>query len=77
MASMKTTYSLIIVVLIIVIIQRIRLWLRLRHVPGPPGTGFSKFWLLRHTLGGRIHFVLQEAAEKYGKLNHNIQYIQS
>lgn len=39
---------------------------RLKHIPGPPSAGFSIWWLLRSTLGGRTHLDLYEVCQKYG-----------
>lgn len=50
----------------IAIFLRTRSWYRLGHIPGPPSAAFSKLWLLRKTLGGRLHLDLAEACEKYG-----------
>ncbi|GKT92834.1 pisatin demethylase [Colletotrichum tofieldiae] len=43
-----------------------RSWHRLRHVPGPPGAAFSKWWMLRNTLGGQMHLALKRACDEYG-----------
>lgn len=43
-----------------------RTWLRLRYIPGPPSAGYSKFWLLQNTIGGRMHLVVEKTAERYG-----------
>lgn len=40
---------------------------RLSHIPGPRGTGWSKWWFLRATLSGRTHLDLYEVCEKYGE----------
>lgn len=40
---------------------------RLRHIPGPRVAAFSKWWMLRNTLGGSMHLALKEACETYGK----------
>jgi len=48
-------------------ITTLRQYFRLRHIPGPRIAGFSKFWLARSLLGGRMHLDLHEAIEKYGK----------
>lgn len=42
-------------------------WRRLRHVPGPYSAGFSKWWMLRNTLGGSMHLALKATCETYGK----------
>lgn len=43
------------------------IWRRLRHIPGPRSAGFSKWWMLRNTLGGNMHLALKAACETYGK----------
>lgn len=40
---------------------------RLRQIPGPRIAGFSKWWMLRNTLGGSMHLALKEACETYGE----------
>jgi hypothetical protein len=54
--------------IIIAILLRIRTWLRLRHIPGPPFAAFSELWLLQKTLAGRCHLHTAEACEKYGSI---------
>lgn len=39
---------------------------RLRQIPGPRSAGFSKWWMLRNTLGGNMHLALKEACTTYG-----------
>ncbi|KAK3367701.1 pisatin demethylase [Podospora didyma] len=48
------------------VVSNIRQWLRLRHFPGPPIAGFSKWWLLRHELGGNMISDLADVTNKYG-----------
>ncbi|KAL0933071.1 cytochrome P450 [Colletotrichum truncatum] len=43
-------------------------WNRLRHIPGPPGAAFSKWWMLRNTLGGQMHLALKRACDDYGQV---------
>ncbi|KDN67099.1 putative cytochrome P450 [Colletotrichum sublineola] len=43
-------------------------YLRLRHIKGPPGAGFCKWWLVRAVGGGRLHLDFYEACEKYGSI---------
>ncbi|KAF6835612.1 benzoate 4-monooxygenase cytochrome p450 [Colletotrichum musicola] len=50
------------------VVSVVRQYLRLRHVKGPPSTGFSKWWLIRTVYGGRAHLDFYEAYEKYGPL---------
>lgn len=51
----------------VVVLLWVRSWNRLRHVPGPFIAGWSKLWMLFNTMGGRMHLVVEEAGEKYGK----------
>ncbi|KAK0644685.1 pisatin demethylase [Cercophora newfieldiana] len=44
----------------------LRHYFRLRHIPGPPLVGFSKWWLASSARRGRMHLDLYEAIEKYG-----------
>ncbi|KAF0323496.1 cytochrome P450 [Colletotrichum asianum] len=46
----------------------VRQYARLRHVQGPPGAGFSKWWLVRTVYGGRQHLEFYDAFLKYGSL---------
>ncbi|KND92746.1 Pisatin demethylase [Tolypocladium ophioglossoides CBS 100239] len=46
----------------------LRQFLRLRHIPGPPSAGFSRWWLLRAVAGGRTHLDLYEACQKFGSV---------
>lgn len=47
-------------------------WSRLRHIPGPPGTGLSKWWMFRNAMGGSMHLALKEAVDKYGELRRRL-----
>ena len=42
-------------------------WRRLRHIPGPRWAAFSKWWMLRNTLSGKLHLETKAACKKYGK----------
>lgn len=44
-----------------------RSWNRLRHIPGPLGAAFTKWWMLRNTLGGQMHLALKRACDDYGE----------
>ncbi|KAL4875703.1 cytochrome P450 [Aspergillus karnatakaensis] len=46
----------------------IRQWSRLRHIPGPPGVGWTKLWLLKQAWSGKICDNLHDASRKYGPL---------
>ncbi|PMD29002.1 pisatin demethylase [Hyaloscypha variabilis F] len=52
----------------LVVSSWIRTYIRLRHIPGPPGVGFSKLWLLKKSFGGRFHLDTLETCEKYGSI---------
>jgi hypothetical protein len=52
------------------IIRRLRQWRRLRHIPGPPLAGFSRwFWLVPLVRSGQLDLRLQALNKKYGKLS--------
>ncbi|EFX04330.1 benzoate 4-monooxygenase cytochrome p450 [Grosmannia clavigera kw1407] len=42
-------------------------WARLKHIPGPPGVGLSKWWLLRNSLHGSLYLANMDACKTYGK----------
>jgi hypothetical protein len=56
--------SLVVVSLIIV---RIREFARLKHIPGPAAAGWTDLWMIRAQGSGRMHLILQDAINKYGK----------
>lgn len=47
-------------------ITRVRRYLRLRHIPGPLSTGWSRLWLLRQAVSGNSHLAFIEVNKKYG-----------
>ncbi|OJJ60268.1 hypothetical protein ASPSYDRAFT_57695 [Aspergillus sydowii CBS 593.65] len=49
-------------------IQSLRSYLRLRQFPGPPVAAWSKLWMMRSTLHGRMHLDVAEACKQYGHL---------
>jgi hypothetical protein len=49
-------------------------YFRLRHIPGPPGAGFSKWWLIGRITSGRTHLDYYEVCEKYGASNFTPWY---
>lgn len=61
------TAILIVVSTIYFSVATYSVWRRLRHIPGPPGTGLSRWWMLRNTLQGNLHLATKEACKKYGK----------
>jgi len=69
MQLLTSTASLVGLSLVVlyVIAQRIRDYVRTRHIPGPFLAGWTDFWMIRSQLSGRMCFVLAEANGKYGK----------
>jgi len=49
------------------LVSSIAQYFRLRHIPGPPGAGFSKWWLVGRITSGRTHLDYYEVCEKYGQ----------
>lgn len=47
--------------------QRVYQWNRLRHIAGPPGTGWTKLWLVRQAWSGRLCDSLYNACREYGE----------
>jgi hypothetical protein len=45
---------------------RIVRYLRLKHIPGPVGAGWTRLWLLRQAAGGKSHLAFFEVTKKYG-----------
>ncbi|KID81566.1 Cytochrome P450 family protein [Metarhizium guizhouense ARSEF 977] len=50
------------------ILPRYRQWKKLSHIPGPAIAGWSKIWLLRHVLPGRLCKRLEEVTKTYGPI---------
>jgi len=62
-------WALLAVLVATSVVFRVRRYLRLRHIPGPPLAGWSKApWLLRKALGGRFHLDTAEVCQKYGSI---------
>ncbi|KAJ5964791.1 benzoate 4-monooxygenase cytochrome P450 [Penicillium vulpinum] len=57
-----------IVFLVPFIARRIYQWSRLRHIAGPPVTGWTKLWLLKQAWSGRLCDSLYDACKEYGPL---------
>lgn len=57
--------------IVYLVIDRVRGHSRLKHIPGPFGTGWTDLWMLRAQLSGRMCFLLAEANEKYGKVSRS------
>ncbi|KAM7192309.1 cytochrome P450 family protein [Naviculisporaceae sp. PSN 640] len=51
-----------------IVTTSIRTYSRLHHIPGPPGTGWSIWWLAKHQAGGTLCCDLEEVADKYGPI---------
>jgi hypothetical protein len=49
------------------VIQRVRGWYRLRHVPGPPLAGWTSLWLTKGFINGAFFQNVPALAEKYGE----------
>jgi cytochrome P450 len=50
------------------LLSTIQQYYRLSHIPGPPGTGWSKWWLIGRITSGRTHLDYYEVCEKYGSI---------
>jgi hypothetical protein len=48
------------------LVSTVRQYNRLSHIPGPPGAGWSKWWLIGRIKSGRTHLDYYEVCEKYG-----------
>jgi hypothetical protein len=50
------------------VVRRLRRWQRLRHIPGPPLAGFSRwFWLVPMARSGELPERARQVESKYGK----------
>jgi hypothetical protein len=55
--------------ILVVVAQTIRTWYRLRYFKGPFWAAFSKWWLVRHVVGGgSFHLDSYDVCKKYGML---------
>jgi hypothetical protein len=52
------------------VITRFILWRRLRHIPGPLIAGWTKLWLLRHVVPGKLCTKLVDICNEYGRSIH-------
>ena len=48
------------------LVQVIRQWYRLSHIPGPFSAGFSKWWMVKRSLEGRQPSAIKEVTDRYG-----------
>lgn len=53
--------------LILFVVDGLRSWYRLSHVPGPFWAALSKTWMVRQSLKGQQPYAIQKANEKYGE----------
>jgi len=62
-----TTVALVTIPLVLYFtVTTIRNYLRLSHIKGPKGTGWSIWWLARCQLGGKLSIDLMDVGNKYG-----------
>jgi hypothetical protein len=54
------------VAILYLVISRIWVWYRLRHIKGPLWASFSKWWMMRKTMGGQMHLELAHVCDQYG-----------
>ena len=52
---------------VLFLVDTLRTWSRLSHIPGPFWAAFSKYWMVRQSLKGQQPYAIQEANEKYGE----------
>ena len=69
--TIATVTASISVLLLYFVASRFLVWKRLCHISGPPLTGWSKFWLVRHQFGGRLCLDLPAVCDKYGELSRS------
>lgn len=60
--------SLFAILVFVVVLRQVRLWYRLRHIPGPRLARWSVVWQLAGALSGRYDLWLKEASDNYGRL---------
>lgn len=58
------------IIFIVAVIQKLRSWARLRHIPGPFSAGLSKAWLFWHTVTHQLDRVMADAPTSYGEGPH-------
>ncbi|RBR23415.1 uncharacterized protein FIESC28_03794 [Fusarium coffeatum] len=54
--------------LVFFVIDTLRAWYRLCHVPGPFGAGLTRLWMFRGSMRAQQPMEIQAAIEKYGSL---------
>jgi len=60
--------------LVFFIVDTLRAWYRLCHVPGPFGAGFTRLWMFRGSMRAQQPMEIQAAIEKYGRDNNSLQW---
>ena len=55
--------------LVLLVIRKLIVYNKLRHIAGPPTTGFFEFWHSLAFLSGKCHEWYAHANEKYGKVH--------
>ena len=66
-SMIETCLQGIVTLVVVQVIRLVQRWHRLRHIPGPKGTGWSSWWQLRGALSGRYHEHLKNASDQFGK----------
>jgi len=59
--------ALLFAVVVYAVISRFLAWRRLCHVPGPTSAGWSRSWLVKHQLAGKLPKDVADLCEKYGR----------
>lgn len=70
LSSIMASTSVVAVLTILIvafIANRVYIWYRLRHIPGPASAGFSMWWMLSNTMKGHMHLSLYDVCEEYGR----------
>jgi hypothetical protein len=71
----------VVCLVILFIVDSLRAWYRLSHVPGPFVASFSRFWMLRGSMRAQLPMEMQAAVEKYGRMtilcNIHLMYLLS
>ena len=65
---MPTVLSGVLIMFTLVFSIRARDYLRLRHIQGPLWAGWTKAWLVKSQLSGRLNLILADLNVKYGPL---------
>lgn len=66
MLCSPTAAAVICVVLLYIVVNKVRSHAQLKHIPGPAIAGWTDGWLIRHTLGGNMSFVLKDLHKQHG-----------